>query len=90
MTLGSAALSIAGLCCGLGVIATLGIGSGAGILSNKLLKSKKEEQQQQLKALIAKDVPLALEDAITESEKKIKIIYADIASESIKKKKIGW
>lgn len=87
MTLGSAALSIAGLCCGLGVIATLGIGSGAGILSNKFLKSKKEEQQQQLKALIAKDVPLALEDAITESEKKIKIIYADIASESIKKEK---
>ena len=87
MTLGSAALSIAGLCCGLGVIATLGIGSGAGILSNKLLKSKKEEQQQQLKALIAKDVPLALENAITESEKKIKIIYADIASESIKKEK---
>jgi len=87
MTLGSAALSIAGLCCGLGVIATLGIGSGAGILSNKFLKSKKEEQQQQLKALIAKDVPLALESAITESEKKIKIIYADIASESIKKEK---
>lgn len=87
MTLGSAALSIAGLCCGLGVIATLGIGSGAGILSNKFLKSKKEEQQQQLKALIAKDVPLALENAITESEKKIKIIYADIASESIKKEK---
>ena len=87
MTLGSAALSIAGLCCGLGVIATLGIGSGAGILSNKFLKSKKEEQQQQLKALIAKDVPLALESAITESEKKIKIIYADIASESVKKEK---
>ena len=87
MTLGSAALSIAGLCCGLGVIATLGIGSGAGILSNKFLKSKREEQQQQLKSLIAKDVPLALENAITESEKKIKIIYADIASESIKKEK---
>lgn len=87
MTLGSAALSIAGLCCGLGVIATLGIGSGAGILSNKFLKSKREEQQQQLKALIAKDVPLALESAICESEKKIKIIYADIASESIKKEK---
>lgn len=87
MTLGSAALTIAGLCCGLGIIATLGIGSGAGILSNKFMKSKKEEQQQQLKALIAKDVPLALESAITESEKKIKIIYADIASESVKKEK---
>ena len=87
MALGSAALSIAGLFCGLGIIATLGIGSGAGILSNKFLKSKREEQQQQLKALIAKDVPIALENAITESEKKIKIIYTDIASESVKKEK---
>lgn len=49
MTLGSAALSIAGLCCGLGVIATLGIGSGAGILSNKLLKSKKKNSNNNLK-----------------------------------------
>lgn len=86
MTLGSAALTIAGYCCGLGFI-TLGIGSGAGILTSKFLKSKKEEQQQQLKALVAKDVPLALESAIAESEKRIKIIYADIASESIKKEK---
>lgn len=86
MTLGSAALTIAGYCCGLGFI-TLGIGSGAGILTSKFLKSKKEEQQQQLKALVAKDVPLALESAICESERRIKIIYADIASESIKKEK---
>lgn len=86
MTLGSAALTIAGYCCGLGCI-TLGIGSSAGILTSKFLKSKKEEQQQQLKALVAKDVPLALESAIAESEKRIKIIYADIASESIKKEK---
>lgn len=86
MTLGSAALTIAGYCCGLGFI-TLGIGSGAGILTSKFLKSKKEEQQQQLKALVAKDVPLALESAIAESERRIKIIYADIASESIKKEK---
>lgn len=87
MTLGSAALSIAGLCCGLGIIATLGIGSGAGVLSSKFLKSKREEQQQQLKSLIAKDVPLSLDSAVEESEKKIKIIYADIASESVKKEK---
>lgn len=86
MTLGSAALTIAGYCCGLGLL-TLGIGSGAGILTSKFLKSKKEEQQQQLKTLVAKDVPLALESAISESEKRIKIIYADIASESIKKEK---
>lgn len=86
LTVGSVALSIAGYMCGLGIMA-MAIGPGVGILSGKLIKSKKEEQQQELKSLIAKDVPLALESAVAESEKKIRIIYADIASESVKKEK---
>ena len=86
LTLGSAALSIAGWSCGLGIIA-MGIGAGTGILSSKFLKEKREEQQKQLKDMVAKDVPAALADAVSESEKKIQIIYADIAAESVKKEK---
>lgn len=86
LTLGSVALSVAGFMCGLGVMAMV-IGPSAGILSGKFIKSKKEEQLKELKAMVAKDVPMALENAVAESEKKIRIIYSDIASESVKKEK---
>ena len=93
--IGTTALSIAGALAlsatGFGflsLIATLGVGSGASIMSETIFRKKIEQQREDLKAAIAKDVPRILMEATAESETRLKIIYNNIAQEASKTEKL--
>ena len=80
--IGSTALSIMGVFAlnftGLGmlsIIATMGVGTGTSILSERFFKGKIEEQQNMIKDKIAEIVPQVVRDACAESEKRLKSIY---------------
>ncbi|MBQ7875864.1 MAG: dynamin family protein [Clostridia bacterium] len=94
--IGSTALSIGGSialnCLGLGVIgvvATLGLGTGSSLISENVFKSKLESQRETLKSVVGSHVEKLANDSIIESEKKVKIIYSDILKEAEKAEK-AW
>lgn len=96
MRIGTAAVSIAGAMLltlsGLGIltlVATLGVGTGATILTGNIFKRKTEEQREELKKAIAADVPKVLQRATADSEHRVKAIYDDMRLEA-KKKQIAW
>lgn len=65
------------------LFATMGVGTGANIISKKLLEKKGDGQRQELKNLIAQEMPRIIHDASSDSSVKIKILYNDIISESL-------
>ncbi len=64
------------------ILATMGVGTAANILSRKSLEKEGYRQREAIKAMIAKQVPIVIAEASADSSTKIKIIYNDIISES--------
>lgn len=80
---GTAALSIAGALAlspfgFMPLIATMGIGTGGSIMSETFFRGKIEEQQRNLKAAIAKDVPQIMANAMSDSEQRLRHVYDDL------------
>lgn len=80
---GTAALSIAGyaLCTSIGflpLVATMGVGTGSSIISEKVFKKKIDEQRKLISNALATEVPRAISEATVESERRIKAVYDDI------------
>lgn len=89
----TAGLSIAGFfalgpASGLGILATMGIGTGGTIIQSVFFKKKLEEQRAQLTATIAKDIPTVVDKATANSEQRIQAIYDSVIKESSKKKEL--
>lgn len=87
--LGTTALCIASYFTPLGFMGSMGIGAGGAILQSTFFKKKIEEQKAQLKDSIAKDIPQIVDNAISKSEIRIKMLYDSILEQS-KKKKDLW
>ena len=64
------------------IFATMGVGTGANIISKRILEKKGDEQRAELKKLIAQEMPRIIKEASSDSSIKIKILYNDIISES--------
>lgn len=86
--LGTTALCIASYFTPLGFMGSMGIGAGGAILQSTFFKKKIEEQKAQLKDSIAKDIPQIVDNAISKSEERIKILYNNILEQSEKKKEL--
>lgn len=85
----TAGLSIAGfflLPGGMGILATMGIGTGGAIMTSNFFKKKLDEQREELKNAIAKDIPIVIEKATEKSEQRIRSLYDSIIRESSSKK----
>ena len=64
------------------ILATMGVGTAANIISKKSLEKEGNRQREVIKELIAQQVPTVIAEASSDSSTKIKIIYNDIISES--------
>ena len=64
------------------ILATMGVGTAANIISRKALEKEGNEQRETIKRLIAEQIPIVISEASLDSSTKIKIIYNDIISES--------
>ena len=73
----------------LGIIASMGIGTGGAVIQSSFFKKKLEEQRDELKNAIAKDIPIVVDKATEKSEQKIRSLYDSIINES-SKKKCAW
>ena len=80
LTIGAGCLM--GLTGGLVLLATMGVGTTANLLSRRHLDKEGAKQREALKQLIAQQIPGVIKEASADSETKIKIIYHDIISES--------
>ena len=86
--LGTTALCIASYFTPLGFMGSMGIGAGGAILQQTFFKKKIEEQRKLLKESIAKDVPMIVDKATTNSEHRIKQLYDSILKQSEEKKSL--
>ncbi len=80
---GTTVLTIAGyaICASMGalpILATMGIGTGASVVSEKIFKSKVEKQREALKEALARNVPLTIEEAVADSEQRLQSVYGDM------------
>ncbi len=87
--IGSAVLSISGcaLFSALGflpIVATMGIGTGTSIVSERLLRKKAEEQREELQREIANCIPAFIRKAMFESEDRLEAVYQDLIREAEK------
>lgn len=64
------------------IVATLGVGTGASIISQKVVDKKVEEQRERIQSLIAEEMPCVIMNATSDSEVKIKILYNEAISEA--------
>lgn len=92
MRVGTTVASIAlyAVCASVGVIpliATMGIGTGASILSEKVFSGKIEKQRQTMKEAIAVNVPNAITSSTEQSEKRIRNIYREVLASAAEKEK---
>ncbi len=79
--IGTAALSIAGffvLGPGMGILATMGIGTGGAILSSTFVKKKLEQQRNEMKKALAQDIPVVVMKAIANSEQRVRALYHEM------------
>ena len=81
IALASALASVGGLV----LVATMGVGTVASIISEKVFKGKMEKQREQLKSLVAESVPKAIASAIEESEARLSTVYDDIVTAATQK-----
>ncbi len=86
---GSAVLSISGfaLFSVLGfmpIVATIGVGTGTSIISEKFFQKKIEAQKEELKREIARCVPFTIQESMKESEKRLESVYNNIMNEADK------
>lgn len=87
--IGSAVLSVSGfaLFSAMGfmpIIATMGIGTGTTIFSERFFKKKLEEQRTKLKDEIAHCVPAYIEQSMEDSENRLEAVYKNIMDEADK------
>lgn len=87
--IGSAVLSVSGfaLFSAMGfmpIIATMGIGTGTTIFSERFFKRKLEEQRNMLREEIARCVPIFIEQSMEDSEKRLEAVYKNIINEADK------
>ena len=92
--IGTAVLSISGfvLFSAMGflpIVATMGIGTGSTILTERFLKGKIEEQREAVQKEIARSVPVFIQGSLTESEARLETIYMDIIQEAEKQEQ-SW
>lgn len=71
------------------MIATMGVGTGGSILSEKIFKDKIQQQRDSVKQAIAKSIPQVMKNATSESEQRITAVYEDMLRES-KKQEEAW
>ncbi len=79
-------------CTALGIMplfATMGIGTGGSIFSESLFKKKVETQRQALKEEVQKCIPKMIDNAITNSENRIKGMYSNVIKEAMKQQE-NW
>lgn len=91
---GTAALSIAGsfLCASIGflpLVATMGVSTGSGIVTEKVFKRKINEQRELIRNALATEVPRTITEATAESERRVKAVYDDIIR-AAKEKEDTW
>lgn len=87
--IGAAVLSISGfaLFSAMGflpIVATVGIGTGTSIASEKLFRRKIEEQREELKKEIVRCVPAFIQESMRESEKRLENVYGQMILEAEK------
>lgn len=94
--LATSAVSILGAvslsCLGLGflsIVATMGVGTGASLVTDKLFKGKVEQQRAQLKEQIGKQIPGIVQDAVKDSQAKIRNVYGEIIK-AAEDKQTSW
>jgi len=92
-TIGAVLFTVVGfaICSSIGffpIITTLGIGTGAGLLSQKLMSSKLEQQKKEVQNAIAQSVPSVIENALYQSEDRLRQVYDEIVAEAEKKEKV--
>ncbi len=71
------------------MLATMGVGAGATFFGDPVLRRKLEQQQSDSKAELAKQVPQIIEDAISDSRRRLHVLYCDILA-SAKRKENLW
>lgn len=91
--IGTAVLSISGfaLFSTLGflpIVATVGIGTGSSIASEKIFRKKIEDQRAELKKEIARCVPAFIRESMRESEKRLENVYGQMILEAEKTENI--
>ena len=91
---GTAVLSISGFALFsalhfLPMIATMGVGTGSAILSERFFKKKVEEQRTLVQKEIARCVPIFIQNSLAESEQRLQTVYQDIIQEA-KKSEADW
>lgn len=84
---GTVVLSIAGFALFsmvgfLPIVATMGVGTGSAILSERFFKKKVEEQRQIIIQEIARCVPSFIQNSLEESEKRLEAVYQDMIREA--------
>lgn len=62
----------------LSIIATMGVGTGASIVTSDFFRKKIEQQRSEMKRMLAADVPIVVGEATRESENQITMLYHDI------------
>lgn len=87
--LGTAALSIGGAillsATGFGVlsiVATMGVGTGASIITSDFFSKKIDQQCNELKRMLANDIPMVVDKATSQSEEQISVLYHDIMNDA--------
>lgn len=64
------------------IVATMGVGTGSAILSERFFKKKVEEQRQIIMQEIAQCVPRFIQSSLEESEKRLEAVYQDMIREA--------
>lgn len=93
LRIGTTVLTIAGyaVCMQLGalpLIATMGIGTGSALVSERVFKGKVEQQQAAIKDAIRHNVPELMEAATAESAKRIQAMYNSILEAAVEKERV--
>ena len=70
------------------MIATMGIGTGTSILSEKTFNKRREEQQDEIIRVVRSNVPEIIAKAMTNAENRIAKMYEDVIAEAYQQEKI--
>lgn len=65
------------------IFATMGVGTGANIISKKLLEKKGSQQRDALIKLVGEDIPRIIRESSKDSAIKIRILYNNVINESM-------
>lgn len=66
-------------------LATMGVSGGAGLWSRSIFEKKIEQQREEIRKLIAGEVPRILAEASADSRNRLRRMYADILSEALRR-----